>query len=255
MVLKRSSVLLLIGMIILSMVLPSLEAIAEEGENSVDTSQPSEEAEVSSEEVDEVKVVEADEVEGEVVEETTPTETTESEETIVDEDTNIRSETEVESVVEETEEEPAGEEVNLDEVEAEQVADEVEGSLMSIMPMAIPTPGHYTIDPNAIVVPSKIEGVSTNAHTLSELVWSNGDIVYAAIKSTHALGHMVVNGVTTTAMDQYNAKINIFVDGVEYEPDGLKGNTDASHWTVFKFNLADLNLDDSGRYTFLCEGV
>ena len=169
--------------------------------------------------------------------------------------TYLQSETEDESVVEESEEESDGEEVDLDEPEEGQVAEEVEGSSMSIMPMAIPTPGHYTIDPNSIVVPTSIEDVSKNDHTRSSLVWANGDIVYAAIKSTHALEHMVLNGVTTMAMDQYNAKINIFVDGVEYEPDGLKGNTNGSHWTVFKFNLVDLNLDDSGAYTFFVKGI
>jgi hypothetical protein len=325
MVLKRSSVWLLIGMIILSMVLPSLQAMATEGAKSVDTSEPSEKIEDSTEEVGVVEAAEADEVE--VVEKTEPTETAEPKKTVVDEKieilvsnlwvnvpkadnppsitlslvntqtgeqvktatlangeksylfgglskygkdgsliryglkssevanykttidiytathTYIQSEAKAESAVAEPEEAVAKETKEIDE------------KLVAVMPMAIANPGHYTIDPNAIVVPSKIEGVSTNAHTLSELVWSNGDIVYAAIKSTHALQHMVLNGVTTTAMDQYNAHIPIFVAGAEYKPDGLSGNTKDSHWTVFKFNLASLELDDSGKYPFKVKGI
>lgn len=124
-----------------------------------------------------------------------------------------------------------------------------------ISPMAIGTPGHYTIDPNSIVVPAKIEGVSTNAHTLTEMLWANGDTVYFAVKATHNIQYMELNGVRSTVFDVYNPWISIFVDGTEYEPQGLSGNTKDAHWTVFKFNLADLNLDESGRYTFFIKGI
>jgi LPXTG-motif cell wall-anchored protein len=316
MVLKRSSVWLLIGMIILSMVLPSLQAMAKEGEKSVDTSLASEEIEDSNEDVE---VVEADEVEVEVIEKIEPTETAEPKKTVVDEKMEILVSSQWVNVPKGENPSPVtlslvntqtGEQVksvtlangeksylfdglskygkdgslNKYGLKSSEVANykttidnytathtyiqseakdesaveetkEIDKKLVAIMPMAIANPGHYNIGSNSIVVPSKIEGVSTNAHTLSELVWSNGDIVYAAIKSTHALEHMVLNGVITTAMDQYNANISIFVNRVEYKPNGLNGNTDDSHWTVFKFNLADLKLDDSGKYTFFVKGI
>ena len=245
---KRLSSLLLAWMIILSMVLTPLSASAEANE-------------------------EADEDLSTPVTENVESDVVENSETTIEEDVDEPVEAEVEeeapkTVIPEKKEDEATtnekvettpktdgkEPVEIDELE-EVTEDEGATEEISIMPMAISTPGVYTTDPNSIVVPAKIEGVSTNAHTLSEMVWANGNIVYAAIKATHGLESMTLNGVTTTDMDQYNANISIFVDGKEYVPNGLSGNTKDSHWTVFKFNLSELNLDESGLYPFSVKGI
>ncbi|MBO1003350.1 Cna B-type domain-containing protein [Pseudogracilibacillus auburnensis] len=134
----------------------------------------------------------------------------------------------------------------------EQQKDEV--NLLSIIPFAIGTPGVYTTDPNSIVVPTAIVGESTNAHTLADYLWANGDTVYVAIKSTHELQYMTLNGIQNYDSDVYNAQVPISIDGDSHLPTGLSGNTKDSHWTVFKFNLADLQLPE-GNSPFFVKGI
>jgi len=126
--------------------------------------------------------------------------------------------------------------------------------IASFMPMAIGTPGHYPTDPNSIVVPTTMEGSSTNNHTMPALMWSNGDTVYVAVKSTHPLQYLTLNGATTSVFDDYNSWVPIYVENEQYDPTGLTGNTGSSHWTVFKFKLTDLKLLDDGKYPFFIKG-
>ncbi|WP_172370595.1 Cna B-type domain-containing protein [Sporosarcina jiandibaonis] len=314
MVLKRSSVLLLIGMIILSIVLPSLQAMAKEGEKSDDTSQASEEIEDSAEEV-EVKVVGK----------TEPIETTEPEKTVVDEKVDILVSNQWINVPE-SENPPSvklylvnkqtGEQVKsvtlgnvetsylfggLDKYDGdgalieyavksgevkgyetsvknytvthsyivlekeEEISlgdDKVVGIDDSARKTAVNTatiascPGDtYEFDDSSVVVPIEIEK-STNDHTRSRIIWTNGNIVYAAINSTHKLKSMVLNGKSSMGMDQYNPTTKIYVNCIEYDPKvGIQGNTDDAHWTVFKFDLLELGLGDSEVYKFSVTSV
>ncbi|MFC0015427.1 MULTISPECIES: Cna B-type domain-containing protein [Allobacillus] len=122
--------------------------------------------------------------------------------------------------------------------------------------VSLSTSGNYFSGSNAIVVPTSLVGTSQNDHTRPHRLWSNGGTVYVAVKSTHTLQFMTLNGVTSTDFDEYNPLVPIYIDGVEYNPkDGLKGNTKDSHWTVFKFPLTDLNLNDDGIYTFFIKGI
>jgi hypothetical protein len=136
-------------------------------------------------------------------------------------------------------------------------AESVEGTIapISIMPMAISTPGNYQVNPDAIVVPTTIEDTSTNDHTMSTLLWSFEDTVYTAVKSTHKLQYMTLNGMTSFGFDEYNPWVNIKVGDTPYEPVGLNGNTDSSHWTVFKFGLADLNMVGHEKVSFFIKGI
>lgn len=281
---KRLSSLLLTWMIMLSMVLTPLSAIAEdnEGENQ-DLSTPVTESVVSKaveksettikEDVEEeIEAAEVNAVAEEVTEEVT--ETTPSEQPEAETETKEEVESSEEPVVEEEPEEaevvevvepeatPETEGVESEEI-VEEVSEEAEESAasvqsMSIMPMAvIETPGHYVTDSDGTVVPAAIKGVSNNAHTLSKLVWAKGNTVYVMIQSTHELESMTLNGVKSTDMDHYKIMVSVFVDGLEYPnpSEGLKGNVKDSRWTVFKFNIADLNLDDSGEYSFSVIGI
>jgi len=216
---------------------------------------------VSKEEPTIEKEVEAPE---EVVEETVSEEvesTTETEVTVSEEvEQTPEAEVEVETTVsEEVEEEPTAE-PEVEEAE-EIVEEEKETSVqtMSIMPMAvIGTPGNYTIDPNTIVVPAAIKGKSSqNKHTRTKLIWASGSTVYVLINSTHPLQSMTLNGVVTTNMDEYGAMVAVTVAGTTYNDPtiDLQGNLGDAHWTVFKFNVADLNLDDREEYTFAIQGI
>ncbi|KZE38917.1 hypothetical protein AV656_08430 [Bhargavaea cecembensis] len=134
----------------------------------------------------------------------------------------------------------------------------VEADMMT--PMAIATPGTYTPDPNAIVVPTKLEGISTNAHTIPHLMWISNGKVHVAVKSTHALQYMQfypgkTNVAQSNTFDEYNAWVDIKVGGTVYPPDGLNGNTKDSHWTVFKFNSSDLFLLDNQSIPFFIKGI
>lgn len=163
--------------------------------------------------------------------------------------------------------EPSGGNVNKDNAGSGEKAEEKESDLdvdeeetreedlSKISPMAIGTPGYYTTDPNAIVVPTQLKGQSTNVHTKPHMLWANGDKVYVAVKATHTLQYMTLNGVNNVGSEVYDPWISIFVDGTEYKPDDLTGNKKDSHWTVFEFNLADLNLDDDGEYPFFVKGI
>ncbi|MFB9974587.1 Cna B-type domain-containing protein [Allobacillus sp. SKP2-8] len=122
--------------------------------------------------------------------------------------------------------------------------------------VSLSTSGSYFSGTNAIVVPTTLVGTSQNDHTRPHRLWSKDGTVYVAVKSTHSLQFITLNGVTSTNFDEYNPLVPIYIDGVEYNPkDGLKGNTKDSHWTVFKFPLTDLNLNDDGIYTFFIKGI
>lgn len=140
---------------------------------------------------------------------------------------------------------------------------ETESEPKVTMPMGIPNPGYYV--PSGAVGKTVVEGQSTNFHTKPALIWSNGETVYVAVKSTHTLKYMELGGSTSYDFDEYNPWVSIFVldqnddnadeDGyVEYKPEDLNGNTDDSHWTVFRFNLEELPIPESGKLIFFIKG-
>lgn len=183
---------------------------------------------------------------------------TEQEETLTDppkEEVKEEQPQEPEGNLEAPKEEPTEEQLQEPEENLEAPKEEVIQNLTAIMPMGISTPGNYTSDPNTIVVPTQLTGVSINDHTIPSYVWSNNGFVYAAVKSTHYLQYMTLSGLTSTTFDEYNPLVNITIDGVVYEPIGLKGNIDKSHWTVFKFTLSELYLPTDGILTFFIKGI
>ncbi|WP_424236979.1 Cna B-type domain-containing protein [Bhargavaea ginsengi] len=116
--------------------------------------------------------------------------------------------------------------------------------------------GVYSPDPNGLVIPTTMEGISTNAHTIPVLLWATGNTVYSAVKSTHTLEFMTLDGLLAHDRDTYAAGVQIKVDNTNYKPDeGLNGNTKDAHWTVFKFNASDLFLEDKQNYPFFIDGI
>ncbi|WP_213422548.1 Cna B-type domain-containing protein [Bhargavaea massiliensis] len=115
---------------------------------------------------------------------------------------------------------------------------------------------YYDLDPNAVVVPTTLEGVSTNSHTMPLLMWVNANTVYVAVRSTHALDYMELAGVKATNPDKHVAMQSIFIDGEEKKPDvGIQGNTKDARWTVYKFNEDVLNLLDNATHKFFVDGI
>lgn len=122
-----------------------------------------------------------------------------------------------------------------------------EGTLTELPPLkaGLTASGQYSPDPNGYVAPTTMEGISTNAHTVPVLLWANGNTVYAAVKSTHTLRFMTLDGLLAHDRDTYSAGVQIKVGNKNYKPnEGLNGNTKDAHWTVFKFNASDLFLED-----------
>ncbi|SEI94837.1 LPXTG-motif cell wall anchor domain-containing protein [Bhargavaea ginsengi] len=116
--------------------------------------------------------------------------------------------------------------------------------------------GEYSPDPNGVVIPTTMEGISTNAHTIPVLLWATGNTVYSAVKSTHELEFMTLDGLLAHDRDTYAAKVPIRVSGKDYQPEeGLNGNTKDAHWTVFKFDASKLFLEDKQHYPFFIDGI
>lgn len=126
--------------------------------------------------------------------------------------------------------------------------------MFAIMEMGLLSLGSYTSDSN-IIVPAELTGSSINDHTVPTYLWSSNGMVYVAVKSTHMLEYMTLSGSTSYNFDEYNPWISIFVDGTEYIPSGLQGNTKASHWTVFKFDLSSLYIPPDSQLDFFIKGI
>lgn len=142
------------------------------------------------------------------------------------------------------------------EEQKEDIKGKVEAESTSVEPMAIGTPGYYYTDLNAIVVSTELVGHSTNVHTKTHMLWADGNKILVAVKSTHQLQYMTLNGANFISFVEYVRLVPIYVDGVAYAPDaGLQGNTKDAHWTVFTFNMADLNLVDDSTYSFFVKGI
>ncbi|MET3576695.1 Cna B-type domain-containing protein [Bhargavaea ullalensis] len=116
--------------------------------------------------------------------------------------------------------------------------------------------GEYMPEPGGMIVPTELDGVSTNTHTRPLLLWVKDGIVHAAVKSTHALEYMELKGVRNTGADVYPARATIKVEYKVYDPqEGLKGNTGDAHWTVFKFNASALSFEDGVDIPFFIKGI
>ncbi|WP_211800300.1 Spy0128 family protein [Proteiniclasticum sediminis] len=105
--------------------------------------------------------------------------------------------------------------------------------LAAVVPMALPYV--YNSDDGFMVVEAFF-GTSTNDHTmLNGLVWIQNGELYVAVKSTHMLELMQINGHTEYPVHVYPAGESIKIDGTTYPPTDLNGNTKDSHFTVFIF--------------------
>lgn len=113
-------------------------------------------------------------------------------------------------------------------------------------------PSSFTSDPNYPSV--ELAGVSINSHTRPHLMWrGNDNQIYFAVKSTHKLYYMEVLGVQVNPTYEYGSQVSIVVDGVQYQPTGLQGNTNDSHWTIFVFPSTIFS--ESGTYDIFVKGI
>lgn len=130
--------------------------------------------------------------------------------------------------------------------------------------LAIATPGTYTSDPNYTHV--LLSGVSTNAHTLPYIMWvGTGGYFYFAVKSTHYLKYMYLGSTSAPnplntndpryaePLDEYDPWVEITVDDDTFEPENLNGNTNDSHWTVFRYPTSLLAA--GGTYNLFIKGI
>lgn len=113
-------------------------------------------------------------------------------------------------------------------------------------------PSSFTSDPNYPSV--ELAGSSINSHTRPHLMWrGNDNQIYFAVKSTHELYYMKVLGVQVNPTYEYGSQVSIVVDGVQYQPTGLQGNTNDSHWTIFVFPSTIFS--ESGTYNIFVKGI
>lgn len=115
--------------------------------------------------------------------------------------------------------------------------------------------GEYTTGDSTIALDVNLTGSSINDHTIPYKLWTNTDKVYVAVKSTHELQYMTLKGVTNTGQDNYDAWVNITIDGTSYAPEGLNGSTNKSHWTVFSFPLSSIAGSTDNSFAFFVKGI
>lgn len=178
---------------------------------------------------------------------------------VIEDTTDWPTETESDAAVPESPSAP----VVVDDLVVPDEADESdekleEDTLTELPPLkaGLTASGQYSPDPNGYVAPTTMEGISTNAHTIPVLLWATGNTVYSAVKSTHELTYMDLDGERAYDRDSYGAKVPIYVGGIKRQPEeGLNGNVKDAHWTVFKFDATKLFLEDKQHYSFFIDGI
>ncbi|MGI6299113.1 MAG: Cna B-type domain-containing protein [Saccharofermentanales bacterium] len=128
--------------------------------------------------------------------------------------------------------------------------------VLQVMPSTMvnavtPAPGVYTSSASTVTLEADLSGISTNSHTRPEFVWIDGSTVFVAVRMTHNLNKMSIGTANSFDYDLYPALTTIKIDGTDYDPTlpvPLAGNVADSHWTVFRFHLADLTASGSGIY-------
>ncbi|WP_411955246.1 Cna B-type domain-containing protein [Alkalibacillus sp. S2W] len=111
----------------------------------------------------------------------------------------------------------------------------------------------YHVDTGGIVNATELSGSSTNKHTYPELIWSYQGTVYLAVESTHGVEGVSINGVSSIDIDHFSPGVDIIVDQTTYAHTDPQGNTDDAHWSVAKFNIADLELTDGGLFDIIID--
>lgn len=137
-------------------------------------------------------------------------------------------------------------------------------ALVGIELLALAGPGTYTSDPDYTHV--LLSGASTNGHTLPYIMWvGTGGYFYFAVKSTHNLQYLYLGSTSApNPLDtgdpryglpyhEYDPWVEITVDADTFEPDGLNGNTNDSHWTIFRYPTSLLAA--GGTYNLFIKGV
>lgn len=112
--------------------------------------------------------------------------------------------------------------------------------------LAIPA-GPYQSDSGYTAV--LLAGVSTNGHTRPYILWVQNGEILVAVKSTHGVFSMTLDGSPSTSSSELAIMATLSVDNYSnLNPAAdLTGNTDASRWEIFSFPLNIL--DASGAYT------
>ena len=158
---------------------------------------------------------------------------------------------------EESVEAPSTEErIKEDESSDEETPVEEEAEENMVTVMATGGPGVYEPDDGSIALNTTLDGQSTNNHTHPVRIWSAGGYVYLAVKSTHAIQQVDLNGVRATPLHVYEPLQQITIDGTTLDPaQGLQGNTKDAHFTVVRYPLSSLNINADGTYSFSVKGI
>ncbi|MFB0958983.1 MAG: Cna B-type domain-containing protein [Clostridiaceae bacterium] len=119
--------------------------------------------------------------------------------------------------------------------------------LVTVEPTAVtpggnPNPGYYTTDISYIALCAYFGNQSTNNHTEPERLWVQGGRVFVAVKSTHLLDNIQVNGIDGRLEEFYLPWIKVHVDGHELDLTGLNGNIKDSHWTIYSWPISTFNI-------------
>lgn len=148
--------------------------------------------------------------------------------------------------------------------EVEEIVEEETISAMEdvvISPLNISVPGDYPLDSGTLALNTVLDGSSTNDHTMPVRLWSVGGTngyIYFAVKSTHSIESLSLNGqniivdetmtgYVAELVDVYNDGLSITVGNETLFPDGLQGNTQNAHFTVVRYDRADV-YDTDGTY-------
>ncbi|WFF71933.1 Cna B-type domain-containing protein [Proteiniclasticum sp. QWL-01] len=111
-----------------------------------------------------------------------------------------------------------------------------------VTPGCNPNPGYYTTDISYIALCAYFGNQSTNNHTEPERLWVQGGRVFVAVKSTHLLDNIQVNGIDGRLEEFYLPWIKVHVDGHELDLTGLNGNIKYSHWTIYSWPISTFNI-------------
>lgn len=113
------------------------------------------------------------------------------------------------------------------------------------------TTNYYPVGDNAIPIEVQLTGTSTNDHTVPYWLWTYDGNAYVAVESTHKMTDMTIGAYNSLSYVRHEAGDAIQIgDGGVLNPNNSSGNTNDSHWTIFKFDLAAILSNPTNFFTF-----
>lgn len=102
----------------------------------------------------------------------------------------------------------------------------------------IPATNEYLSDTNTIAL--DFNDTSTNGHTKFVKIWVQNNSVFVAVRSTHELANITLEGISPLAMKQHEILEHIKINDSEFlNPMAtLKGNVGDSRWTIATFPMS-----------------